>query len=149
MRRRLALFGVIAGTLPWIVMILMPTSRERRVNLDPVQGLTDVLTGDPRTAVIQMGGNLAVFAAFGALGPLRWRLNAWTVTGLAALGSLILESLQYVLSLGRVSAVDDVIVNALGAGLAALLTRRWWLRNADHGAPSPSRSAPARPHTSP
>jgi hypothetical protein len=37
-RRDLALIGVVAGTLPWVVMILIPTSRGRRVNLDPVAG---------------------------------------------------------------------------------------------------------------
>jgi glycopeptide antibiotics resistance protein len=37
------------------------------------------------------------------------------------------EVLQYVLDLGRVSSVDDVLVNAVGAVLAALCSRRWWL----------------------
>ncbi|WP_238006027.1 VanZ family protein [Dactylosporangium sp. AC04546] len=147
MRRRLAVIGVIAGTLPWVVMILIPTPRGRRVNLDPVQGLADVLTGDPWTAVVQMGGNLAVFAAFGALGPIAWRIGPWAVTALAAGGSLTLEILQYLLDLGRVSAVDDVIVNAAGAGLAALLTRRWHRRRTAEP-PSPSRSAPAPQRTS-
>jgi glycopeptide antibiotics resistance protein len=144
-RRTVGLIGAVAGTLPWVVMILIPTSSPRRVNLDPVRGLAGMLTGDPRTAVIQIGGNLAVFAAFGAFAPMRWRLNVWTVALLAAAGSLLLETLQWVLDLGRVSAVDDVIVNALGAALAALLARRW--RSAP--APSRSRSAAAPQRTSP
>jgi glycopeptide antibiotics resistance protein len=124
-RRRLGLVGTIVGTAPWVIMILIPTSRPREVNLDPVHGLIGVLTGGWPGAVIQMGGNLAVFAAFGVFGPMRWRLGVWAVTGLAALFSATLEILQYVLDLGRVSAVDDVLVNALGAGLAALLARPW------------------------
>ncbi|WP_432978047.1 VanZ family protein [Dactylosporangium sp. CA-233914] len=126
-RRRLGLIGTVIGTAPWVVMILIPTSNPRRVNLDPVHGLIGVLTSGWRDAVIQMGGNLAVFAAFGVFGPMRWRLGVWAVTGLAALGSAGLEILQYVLDLGRVTAVDDVLVNAAGAGLAALLARRWRL----------------------
>ncbi|MER7003303.1 VanZ family protein [Dactylosporangium sp. NPDC000555] len=124
-RRRLGLIGTLAGTAPWVIMILFPTSAPRRVNWNPVRGLADILTGDPRDAIVQMGGNLAVFAAFGVFGPMRWRLNAWAVTGLAALGSAVLETLQYVLDLGRVTAVDDVLVNAAGAGLAAALARPW------------------------
>lgn len=128
-RRRLGLVGSIAGTLPWVVMILIPTPAPRRINFDPVRGLVGVLSSGPREAVIQLGGNLAVFAAFGVFAPMRWRLNAWSVTALAALGSAVLETLQYVLDLGRVTALDDVLVNAAGAGLAAVLARRWRLTN--------------------
>ncbi|GAA4250711.1 VanZ family protein [Dactylosporangium darangshiense] len=148
-RRRLGLIGTVAGTAPWVVMILWPTSAPRRINLDPVRGLAGVLTSGPRDAIIQMGGNLAVFAAFGVFGPMRWRLGVWAVTGLAALGSAVLETLQYVLDLGRVTALDDVLVNAAGAGIAALLARRWRrpLRRpapvpaprTEPGTPSPSR----------
>jgi hypothetical protein len=35
------------------------------------------------------------------------------------------ESSQYLLHLGRVASVDDVLVNAVGAGLAAACSR--WL----------------------
>ena len=35
---------------------------------------------------------------------------------------------QYVLRLGRYSSVDDVLINTIGAVLAALVTRRWWAR---------------------
>ncbi|MEV8515819.1 VanZ family protein [Dactylosporangium sp. NPDC051484] len=70
---------------------------------------------------------------------MRWRLNAWAVTGLAALGSAVLETLHYVLDLGRVTAVDDVLINGAGAGLAAVLARRWHRRAQQPDAPSPSR----------
>jgi glycopeptide antibiotics resistance protein len=126
-RRRLGLIGTVVGTAPWVVMILIPTSAPRRINLNPVRGLEGVLFNDPLDAVIQMGGNLAVFAAFGVFAPMRRRLGPWAVTGLAALGSAVLETLQYVLDLGRVTALDDVIVNAAGALIATLLARRWHL----------------------
>ncbi len=37
-----------------------------------------------------------------------------------------IEVLQWALAIRRVSSVDDVLVNTLGAGLAALLERPWW-----------------------
>ncbi|MBB4938212.1 glycopeptide antibiotics resistance protein [Streptosporangium album] len=43
-----------------------------------------------------------------------------------ATASLGVELLQYALRLGRVSSVDDVLINTAGAVLAALITRRWW-----------------------
>jgi hypothetical protein len=114
--RTFGLVASVAGTAPWIWMILTPTSAPRRVQLDPVAGLSDVLTsGD---AVVQIVGNLLVFAAFGAFAPLRWPLRLWHVLLLAALGSTAVELLQYLLQLGRVSATDDILVNTLGAGLA-------------------------------
>jgi glycopeptide antibiotics resistance protein len=148
-RRRLGLVGTVVGTAPWVVMILIPTGAPRRVVLDPFRGLACVLSGAPRDVIIQMGGNLAVFAAFGVFGPMRWRLGAWAVTGVAALGSAVLETLQFVLDLGRVSAVDDVLVNAAGAGLAALLARRWSRRRQPAAAPErAARPNPVRPSPS-
>jgi hypothetical protein len=148
-RRRLGLVGTLAGTAPWVVMILFPTSAPRQVNLDPISGLAGVLTGAPIDAIIQMGGNLAVFAAFGVFGPMRWRLGAWAVTGLAALGSAVLETLQYVLDLGRVTAVDDVLVNAAGAGIAALLARRWRLPRLPEPATEPAPEPAPEPEAAP
>jgi glycopeptide antibiotics resistance protein len=43
----------------------------------------------------------------------------------------MVETLQYVLRLDRVSSVDDVLVNTAGAVLAALASRRWWRTTAE------------------
>lgn len=48
--------------------------------------------------LVQLVGNLLAFAAAGL--------------------SVVVEVLQYVMQLGRVSSVDDVLTNALGAALA-------------------------------
>jgi len=48
------------------------------------------------------------------------------IVALAAGCSVLVEGAQYVLRLDRVSSVDDVLLNAAGAGLAALASRRWW-----------------------
>jgi glycopeptide antibiotics resistance protein len=39
---------------------------------------------------------------------------------------VLIELAQYVFRLDRVSSVDDVLINAAGAGLAALASRPWW-----------------------
>ena len=64
--------------------------------------------------------------AFRALAPLLCRSLARlpVIIGLAAAGSLAVEILQYVLGLGRLSSIDDVLLNAAGAGLGGLVTRR-------------------------
>jgi glycopeptide antibiotics resistance protein len=115
---------MVVGTVPWLWMILTPSSAAGEVHLIPIVDLVQVLTGDALTAFYQVGGNLLVFAAFGFFAPVRWRLGAGVVTLIAAGGSIVVELLQYTLALGRVTSVDDVLLNASGAGLAALLSRR-------------------------
>src|SRR5262245_49542857 len=122
-RASLAEVGAFAGTLPWVWMMLTPKPAPRSVNLVPLRELAGQLAGDPSTAVVQIGGNLLVFAAFGFCAPVRWRLSVAQVTGLAAAGSVVVEVLQYALDLGRVSSVDDVLLNAAGAGLATVAAR--------------------------
>jgi hypothetical protein len=134
-RASVAEVGMVVGTLPWVWMILTPDGAPRRVDLVPLRSLAADLT-DPVTATVQIGGNLLVFAAFGALAPVRWRIGLRTVVACAAAASVLVEALQYALDLGRVSDLDDVLVNAAGAGLAALCTRRWWrLRERLRGRP--------------
>ncbi|MFC0532875.1 VanZ family protein [Phytohabitans kaempferiae] len=130
--RSVAEVGAVAGTLPWIWMILTPREAPRRVHLTPFRDLLAQLS-DPGTAVVQIGGNLAVFAALGFFAPIRWPALAGPgrlfVAG--AVGSTLVELAQYAFDLGRVSSVDDVLVNAAGATLAGFLSRRWWGEGAD------------------
>jgi glycopeptide antibiotics resistance protein len=68
-----------------------------------------------------------------------------SVPRILALGagcSVVVETAQYVLRLDRVSSVDDVLVNAAGAVLAALASRRWWRTTAQAQSDQP-RPAPA------
>jgi glycopeptide antibiotics resistance protein len=82
----------------------------------------------PLTLTGQIVGNLLVFAALGFFAPVRFAALASVprILALAASCSVLVETAQYVLRLDRVSSVDDVLVNAAGAGLAALVSRRWW-----------------------
>lgn len=130
--RSVAEVGMVAGTLPWVWMILTPTDAPRRVHLTPFRDLAVQVT-DPATAVVQIGGNLLVFATLGLFAPVRWPALAspWRVFALGAAGSILVELAQYAFDLGRVSSVDDVLVNAMGATLASLGSRRWWREGAD------------------
>jgi glycopeptide antibiotics resistance protein len=98
------------------------------VSLVPLRDLLTILAAGPLTATGQVVGNLLVFAALGFLTPLRFAALASVprILALAAGCSVLVEAAQYVLQLDRVSSVDDVLLNAAGAGLAALASRRWW-----------------------
>ena len=121
-RMSLAEVAVVYGTVPWVWMIMLP-GRENgaAVSLVPLRDL-------PAMDTVQIVGNLLVFAALGFFAPLRFAALASVprILVLGAGGSVLVETAQYVLRLDRVSSVDDVLLNAAGAGLAALLSRRWW-----------------------
>ena len=116
----------VAGTLPWLWMVLSPLPQESDVHLVPLHELGWYLNGDLGSVAVQFFGNLAVFAAFGAAAPVRWVLRLPVVALLAAAGSATVEVLQFLLDMGRVASVDDVLLNTVGAVLAALATRHWW-----------------------
>ncbi|GLW57276.1 VanZ family protein [Kitasatospora phosalacinea] len=136
-RSALAEVGAVYGTVPWVWMILLPGvdpgGPRRRVNLVPLHDVAEIVAaGPPATAVAQIVGNMLVFAALGFLLPLRFAAlaSAWRVLALGAACSVLVEAAQYALRLDRVSSVDDVLLNAGGAALAALASRRWWRRPA-------------------
>ncbi|GAB2491955.1 VanZ family protein [Streptosporangium sandarakinum] len=140
-RMSLAEVGMVYGTVPFVWMTMMPGPGAGvipgRVSLVP---LRDLLTMGP----VGIGGNLLVFAALGFFAPMRFAALA-SVPRILALGagcSVVVETAQYVLWLDRVSSVDDVLVNAAGAALAALASRRWWRTAAEAPSDRP-RPAPA------
>jgi hypothetical protein len=142
-RMSLAEVGMVYGTAPWLWMIMLPGDRAGavpgRVSLVPLRDLLTVLGGAPLTVTVQVVGNLLVFAALGFFAPIRFAALASVprILALAAGCSVLVEVAQYVLRLDRVSSVDDVLLNAAGAGLAALASRRWWRATA--GAPAGQR----------
>ncbi|WP_406369008.1 VanZ family protein [Streptomyces sp. NBC_00647] len=124
-RMSLAEVGMVHGTVPFLWLTMMPGGGAgvvpARVSLVP---LRDLVTMGPLGIV----GNLLVFASLGFFAPMRFAALA-SVPRILALGagcSVLVETAQYVLRLDRVSSVDDVLVNAAGAVLAALASRRWW-----------------------
>ncbi|WP_445519407.1 VanZ family protein [Streptomyces sp. NEAU-174] len=140
-RMSLAEVGLVHGTVPFLWMTMMPGAGAGtvppRVSLVP---LRDLVTMGP----LGIAGNLLVFAALGFFAPMRFAALA-SVPRILALGagcSALVETAQYVLRLDRVSSVDDVLVNAAGAVLAALASRRWWRTTAEAPSDLP-RPAPA------
>jgi hypothetical protein len=131
-RMSLAEVGIVYGTVPWVWMTMVPGDHvgagPGRVGLVPVQDLLTVLAGGPLRATGQIVGNLLVFASLGFFVPLRFAALASVprILALAAGCSILVETAQHVLALDRVSSVDDVLLNAAGAGLAALASRQWW-----------------------
>jgi len=124
-RTSLAEVGMVHGTVPFVWLTMMPGAGAGavpgRVSLVP---LRDLVTMGP----LGIAGNLLVFAALGFFAPMRCAALA-SLPRVLALGagcSALVETAQYVLRLDRVSSVDDVLVNAAGAVLAALASRRWW-----------------------
>jgi glycopeptide antibiotics resistance protein len=78
----------------------------------------------------QVTGNLLFLAALGFFAPIRWRVVAGAGRPVTAgvVVSTAIEMIQYVLDVGRVSSVDDVLLNATGAMVAGLASRRSWVR---------------------
>jgi len=138
-RRSLAEVGLVYGTVPWVWLTLLPGGPEpTQVSLVPLRDLLSMDTG-------QIVGNLLVFAALGFFGPLRFPALASfpRILALAAGCSALIETAQYVLELGRVSSVDDVLLNTAGAVLGALASSYWWWSSAR------TARAPAAPAASP
>ncbi|WP_406335637.1 VanZ family protein [Streptomyces sp. NBC_00203] len=140
-RMSLAEVGMVHGTVPFLWLTMMPGAGAgivpARVSLVP---LRDLVTMGPLGIV----GNLLVFASLGFFAPMRFAALA-SVPRILTLGtgcSVLVETAQYVLRLDRVSSVDDVLVNAVGAVLAALASRRWWRTTAQAPSDQP-RPAPA------
>jgi hypothetical protein len=120
--------GLVFWTLPFLGMLFTPQPAPRSVDLVPLHDLPSWVSGDPSTALAQVGGNLLVLAGVGFFLPVLFAEVASLprVLGIAVGASVLIESLQWVLAIGRVSSVDDVLVNTIGAVLAAALSRRWW-----------------------
>lgn len=117
--------GLVYGTVPLVWLTLLPGPGAGlvpgRLSLVPLQ---DLVTMGP----IGIGGNLLILAALGFFAPMRFAALASLprILALAAACSILVETAQYVFQLDRVSSVDDVLINATGAALAALASRRWW-----------------------
>ena len=124
-RMSLGEVGIVHGTVPFVWLTLMPGSGAgvvpARLSLVPLRDL--VAMGS-----LGIVGNLLVFAALGFFAPMRFAALASVprILALAAGCSVLIETAQYVLQLDRVSSVDDVLLNATGAAVAAVASRPWW-----------------------
>jgi hypothetical protein len=126
-RATVADVGIVVGTLLW--MLLAARAGRSRIDPVPFHDLVDLLSDSDAAA--QIVGNLLAFAAVGFFLPIRLRLArpalvplmvALIVAGLA----LVVEVFQFVLDLGRVASVDDILLNTLGALVASVASVAWW-----------------------
>lgn len=92
------------------------------VNLVP---LVDVL--DTRDGVVNLVGNVALFAPLGLLAPIRFPVlrSVWRVGAGAAAVSALIEALQYLLLTGRHSDINDIIFNTTGALVGYAVLALW------------------------
>ncbi len=124
-RTSLAEVGMVYGTVPMVWLTLQPGPGAGVVpgRVSPIP-LRDLVAMGP----VGIAGNLLIFAALGFFAPMRFAALA-SVPRILVLGascSVLVETAQYVLRLDRVSSVDDVLVNAAGAVLFGLASRRLW-----------------------
>ena len=132
----LALYALYLGLL--FVLILFPTYMLRpfvfstgRVNLVPFRAFGRLLT-DPR----ELFGNLLLFVPFGFFSVLNDRVKAGrrliNVIWRTAVISAVMECLQ--MFIGRVTDIDDVIINTMSGLLGGLLCVIWHKTRLDHTA---------------
>jgi glycopeptide antibiotics resistance protein len=128
-RDALAEVGLLCWTLPFLGMLFTPQATPRSIDLVPLHDLPSWFSSDPGTALAQLVGNLSVLAGVGFFLPVRfgWAASLPRILVLAAVSAVLIETLQWVLAIGRVSSVDDVLVNTVGAVLAAAGSRAWWV----------------------
>jgi hypothetical protein len=134
--------GLVVGTAPWLWMILTPSGTGRAIEAVPLRGLFEQVSSG--TASEQIGGNLLVFAALGFCARLRWRLPIPAIIGIAAGASLGVEALQFALGIGRVSSIDDILLNTIGAALAATVAAALQAARRADRARVQARAAPGR-----
>ncbi|GGR69709.1 hypothetical protein J2S40_001285 [Nocardioides luteus] len=140
LRTSVAEVAIVYGTVPGVMLTMVPGYADSptagAVSLEPFADL-------PSMGPVNIVGNLMIFAALGFFGPIRFEAlrSVWRVLILAAVGSVAIETLQYGLLLARVSSIDDVILNAGGAAVAALLSWPWWRRRAASSPASPAEHA--------
>ncbi|SDL35185.1 VanZ like family protein [Glycomyces sambucus] len=133
----LAEVGAVVGSVPLLFLGLTSREGANALQLIPLVDLADLAGASPRTIVEQLAGNLFVFAAAGFFLPVRFRIGLGAVAAGALVAAVTLEALQFTLLTGRVVSVDDALMNAAGAVLAALASRPWWRRSRESAGPEP------------
>lgn len=119
---------VYLGGLGYLTMTPVPGAEDMtHPNLDPGSTL-ELYTdgGSVQAFVIQLGGNLALFMPLGVLLPVIFRSLRGPLRILLAAGlfSLVVETVQGTMVLGRAFDVDDALLNTGGAVIAYLLVGR-------------------------
>ena len=123
-KRRMTLMIYIGFTITIVGMILvtlMPTDYPNQMTqLVPFSSISETMQyATPRAIVNSLVMNIILFIPFGFFVYILSR-RPFLTTVLACLMSVSIEVLQYVLPIGRISNVDDVILNTFG-GIIGML----------------------------
>lgn len=123
-KRKMTLMIYIGFTVTIVGMILvtlMPTDYPNQlIQVVPFLSIMETLQfATPRAIVNSLVMNIILFVPFGFFLYILTRRPLMT-TVLACLMSISIEVLQYMLPIGRISNVDDVILNTLG-GIIGML----------------------------
>ncbi len=128
-----ALFVIYLVLLAWTVLwkLEIPWVGETALLPRPIKLVPFVASGDAgASAPLEVVANILLFVPFGIyLGLLKPRWRWWQTTGVLVVSSLVLETIQHVLSTGSFDTTD-VISNTAGglAGLGLLFLVRRRLR---------------------
>ena len=132
--------GIIVGLSQWR---LAPSSAHpQTVNLVPFWGLGQSLAAGSLAVLINIIGNIVAFMPIGLLLPL-WHTRGRRLRNGALIGcglSITIESLQWIQG-QRVTDVDDVMLNTLGAVLGYLVfwvLTSWIFRSINNDKPENS-----------
>ncbi|QOY34677.1 VanZ family protein [Anaerobacillus isosaccharinicus] len=109
-----------------ILMVTMLPGSLSGIQLVPFVSSIDVLFNsvDYTVPIRILGFNVVLFIPFGVFMALRIyskRKVILLTTLIGMLLSIIIEFLQYALAIGRISNIDDVILNSFGAFLGAII----------------------------
>lgn len=122
--RRLAMVMYLAALTEIVALRLGLPRNVRSVNFTPLESTLGALQDGAWPFVYHVVGNMIWFVPLGWLGRRMWpQLKPWQLALAGAAVSAGLEALQWMLQSG-VTDVDDVLLNALGALLGALLPQR-------------------------
>lgn len=125
------LFAVYLVLLTWLVIWKLEVPSLETGGLRVLKLVPFVASGGyAASAPLEVIGNIVVFVPFGCyLGLLASALPWWRAAGVIAVASLLMETVQYVLAVGRAD-VTDIVANTVGGviGLALGVPVRLLLR---------------------
>ncbi len=136
-RALLVVIAVVAGA-----MLFSPVTRTTHARFLDLHLLTTLRSSfENHIMFAQMAGNLLLLCWLGFLLPIAFRpVRPWTAVLIAAAASVGIETVQYLIAVGRVSSISDVFFNTVGAAAGAVAAKV--LRNRLLGLP-PRPVAPA------
>lgn len=112
--------SLIAGAM--LFSPVAKTTHDRFLDLHLLRTLRSSLTN--QIMFTQMVGNLLLLLWLGFLLPIAFEsVKPWMAVVISGLVSIGIETVQYVIAVGRVSSLSDVFFNTVGAAVGAVLVK--------------------------